>query len=83
MSRLMDCGVIPCSRFYAPSDFDVVAGCTHAVTESWDFRYVLPSLLSPHGKCEGKIANNVVVGPLWSTDPGDVFELAYARSHGS
>lgn len=67
-----------CSRYYAPSDFDVVAGCLHAVTESWEFRYVLPGLLNPHPTCEGKIANNVVIGTQWSADPGLVFDQAYA-----
>ena len=30
----------PCSRFYSPNDFDVVAACLHAVSERWEFRYV-------------------------------------------
>lgn len=25
----------------APTDFDVVAACLHAVTEKWEFRYIL------------------------------------------
>ena len=36
----------PCSRYYAPSDFNVIAACLHAVTEKWEFRYVLPGTLS-------------------------------------
>lgn len=34
----------PCSRYYAPTDFDVLAACLHAVTEQWDicaFRLVM------------------------------------------
>ena len=68
----------PCSRYYAPSDFDVVAGCLHAVTEKWEFRYVLPTALGAHAKCPGKIGNNVRVDSLWTDDPGVVFEGAYA-----
>jgi len=68
----------PCSRYYAPTDFDVVAGCIHAVTERWEFRYVLPSLLEGHARCPGKLASNVAIGSLWATEPGIVFESAYA-----
>ncbi|WP_139215696.1 hypothetical protein [Methylobacterium sp. UNC300MFChir4.1] len=65
----------PCSRYYAPDDFDVVAGCLHAVEERWTFRYVLPSRLAEHARCPGKIGNNVLVDPaLWIDDPGPVFE---------
>lgn len=51
----------PCSRYYSPHDFDVAAARLHAVTEQWEFRYVLPSLLQPHAKSSGKIASNVTV----------------------
>ena len=68
----------PCSRYYAPTDFDIVAGCLHAVSERWEFRYVRPGILSPHAKCPGKLASNVNVNELWSVDPEPVFEQAYA-----
>ena len=58
----------PCSRYYRPGDFDVVAACLHAVTEKWEFRYVLPSHLEPHGKCRGKLASNVRVDGRWTED---------------
>jgi hypothetical protein len=70
----------PCSRFYAPTDFDVVAACLHARTEQWEFKYILPRDLSPHIKCTGKLANNVLVGDAWSTDPIPVIEAAGARA---
>ncbi|WAP70038.1 hypothetical protein [Jiella pelagia] len=38
----------PCSRYYSPTDFDVVAGCLHAISENWEFRYVVPDFLT-HG----------------------------------
>ncbi|MFY0527661.1 hypothetical protein ACN28I_32445 [Archangium gephyra] len=58
----------PCSRYYSPDDFDVVAACLHAVTEKWEFRYVLPGQLAPHARCPGKLANNVRVGDGWKED---------------
>jgi len=66
----------PCSRFYAASDFDVVAACLHAVTEKWEFRYILPGSLPLHAKCDGKISNNVLVGSVWSADPIPIFQAA-------
>jgi hypothetical protein len=69
----------PCSRYYAPRDFDIVAGCLHAVTERWEFRYALPNTLDPHQKCVGKLASNVLVDERWSSDPRGAFEAAAAR----
>ncbi len=68
----------PCSRYYRPTDFDVVAGCLHAVTNAWDFRYVLPSVLAPHKTCEGRIASNVRVDNRWLVDAQEMFRVAYA-----
>jgi hypothetical protein len=70
----------PCSRYYAPSDFDVVAACLHAVTEKWEFRFVLPGTLPLHKKCEGKIASNVVVGTEWPSVPDTVFTAINATA---
>jgi hypothetical protein len=68
----------PCSRYYTPSDFDVVAACLHAVTERWEFRYALPCTLDPHRKCVGRLASNVIIGDLWSPSAAAVLEAAYA-----
>jgi len=68
-----------CSRYYSPNDFDVVAGCLHAVTERWEFRYVIPASLDPHQKCDGKLASNVLVDERWSSDPCATFEAAAAK----
>jgi hypothetical protein len=68
----------PCSRYYAPSDFDVVAACLHAVTEEWEFRYTLPMLLPKHRNCVGKLASAVVVDSEWMVEPDRIFEAAYA-----
>jgi hypothetical protein len=69
----------PCSRYYAPEDFDIVAGCLHAVTERWEFRYAVPSDLDRHQKCVGRLASNVLVDERWFLDPCGAFEAAAAR----
>jgi hypothetical protein len=69
----------PCSRYYAPSDFDIVAGCLHAVTEQWEFRYTLTSQLRAHKSCKGKIASNVRIDSGWTDDPTIIFREAYAQ----
>jgi len=69
----------PCSRYYAPIEFDVVAGCLHAITEQWEFRYAIPSTLDAHQKCPGKLASNVLVDERWLSDPRAVFEAAAAQ----
>lgn len=58
----------PCSRFYAPSDFDILAACLHAVEQSWSFSYVLPVLLDRHTKCPGKLASAVRIDERWNAD---------------
>lgn len=69
----------PCSRYYASSDFDVVAGCLHAITVRWEFRYAISASLDPHKKCSGKLASNVLLDERWSADPRTAFEAAAAR----
>ncbi|MGE0702138.1 MAG: hypothetical protein AB7O57_23785, partial [Hyphomicrobiaceae bacterium] len=54
----------PCSRYYMPSDFDVLAACLHPVTERWEFRFALTGDLfasQPKNGCEGRIDNNIRV----------------------
>ncbi len=63
----------PCSRYYAPGDFDVIAACLHAVSEKWTFKFALPSALDPHAKCPGKIASTVRLDERWSPDARTVF----------
>jgi hypothetical protein len=71
----------PCSRYYAPNDFDVVAACLHAVTEQWEFRYILPGTLPDHAKCVGKLGNNLRVDSKWQLDPIPVFQAAATARH--
>ena len=66
----------PCSRYYSPNDFNVVAACLHAVTERWEFRFVLPNRLDPHRKCPGKLSSNVHIDERWSEDPSRVLRAA-------
>lgn len=70
----------PCSRYYSPESFDVVAACLHAVTEEWEFRYALTGGLPFHLKCAGKIASNLVVGDGWSSDAAEAFEAVYGTA---
>lgn len=68
----------PCSRYYEPSDFDVVAACLHAVSAQWDFRFALPRTLPPHKSCPGRITSNIRVDRRWLEDAERTFQLAYA-----
>ncbi len=58
----------PCSRYYAPDDFDVLAACLHARTERWEYSFALTHELEPHRKCAGKLSSNVVVDTRWRED---------------
>lgn len=58
----------PCSRYYGPDDFDVLAACLHARTERWDYSFALTRELDRHRKCAGKLASNVVVDSRWRED---------------
>ena len=62
----------PCSRYYSPDDFDVVAACLHAVTERWEFRFVRPPDLDKHKKCKRKLSNNVRIDDRWRQDPSPI-----------
>lgn len=66
----------PCSRYYRPDDFNILAACLHSVTESWEFRFILTGSLPEHQKCTGRIQSNLKVGPGWSNNPVDVFQAA-------
>jgi hypothetical protein len=51
----------PCSRYYMPSDFDIVAACLHPITEQWEFKFAVTRDLPAHGSCAGRIDNNLRV----------------------
>lgn len=67
----------PCTRYYKPDDFDVIAGCLHAVTSRWEFRYAIPGSLDSHPACQGRISNRVhIEGDRWTDDPTDILKMA-------
>jgi hypothetical protein len=63
----------PCSRYYKPSDFHVVAACLHAITEKWEYRFISTNTLPVHQKCSGRIHSNLRVDTDWYKDPVDLF----------
>ena len=72
----------PCSRYYTPNDFDILAGCLHAVSSHWEFRYVLPKTLDPHPRCPGRLWNNLrLEGKRWTDDPSEILKLAVASNN--
>lgn len=60
--------VDPCSRYYSPRDFDLLAACLHARTERWEYSFARTGDLDPHPKCPGKLSSNVVVDGRWRED---------------
>jgi hypothetical protein len=63
----------PCSRYYKPNDFHILAACLHAVTEKWEYRFIPTIALPPHARCEGRIQSNLRVGSTWHENPADAF----------
>lgn len=72
----------PCSRYYSPKDFDVIAGCTHALTQRWEYSFTLPSRLDAHPKCDGKLSSNVKVDHRWQSEIRGILGEA-VRTHRS
>lgn len=65
----------PCSRFYRPEDFPILAACLHPVKEVWAFEFALTEKLPRHETCEGRIKSGLAVGaPLFSSSPGVIFD---------
>lgn len=63
----------PCSRYYRPGDFNILAACLHSITEKWEFRFIVTSDLPNHKTCVGRIQSNLRVGPEWAVNPVNVF----------
>jgi hypothetical protein len=70
----------PCSRYYRPGDFSILAACLHAVTEEWEYRFILTRVLPEHLTCEGRIQSNLRVGPDWYDNPADAFVAATSHA---
>lgn len=65
----------PCSRYYSPRDFAVLAACLHAVTEVWEFRFALTSQMTPHKSCEGRLSSSVMISePTFTSSAELVFD---------
>ena len=58
----------PCSRYYRPDDFDIVAACLHARTQRWEYAFALTRNLDPHRKCPGRLSSNVRVDQRWNRE---------------
>jgi hypothetical protein len=68
----------PCSRYYRPDEFDIVAACLHPRTERWEFSFILTRFLDPHPKCVGRLSNSVRLDARWSPSPLPVLAAALA-----
>lgn len=69
----------PCSRFYSPSDFDLVAACLHSCTEQWEFRYALTSQMDGHDHCPGKLNHRVRIDGRWMVEAAKALEAVASR----
>lgn len=63
----------PCSRYYATSQFEVLAACLHPITRNWEYRFCATTDLVPHKKCAGKLSERVYLDrPGWTQTLGDL-----------
>jgi hypothetical protein len=46
----------PCSRYYKPTQFQVLAACLHPVIQAWEFRFASTAALAPHQTCTGRLS---------------------------
>jgi hypothetical protein len=65
----------PCSRYYRPTEFALLAACLHAVTENWEFRFTPTDRLSPHRTCIGKLSSAVKVDADWYLSASDALDV--------
>ncbi|MEA3276442.1 MAG: hypothetical protein U9Q81_14370 [Pseudomonadota bacterium] len=59
----------PCTRFYRPDEFDLVAACLHPCTEKWEFQFATIDLFAPHKTCRGRLSNLVRLDERWTASP--------------
>lgn len=70
----------PCSRYYSPDQFEILAACLHPVTERWDFRFCLTAALAPHPTCKGRLSSRVeVAGDIWTPSVVELLEAVARR----
>jgi hypothetical protein len=65
----------PCTRFYRPSEFQVLAACLHPCTESWNFSFKLTRELGSHKSCPGRLTNLVRLNQDWHSEPAQALEM--------
>lgn len=51
----------PCSRYYRPEQFEILAACLHPVTDRWEFRFCTTQSLPGHPRCPGHLSQHVLV----------------------
>ncbi len=67
----------PCSRYYRPEQFDVLAACLHPISMRWEFRFVPTRLLPAHPTCAGHLSQHVLVDDdRWTTSIVEALEAA-------
>ncbi len=64
----------PCSRYYRPDQFEVLAACLHPVTERWEFKFRPTEALAAHPKCSGHLSQHVLVNGDWFDAVTDVLD---------
>lgn len=65
----------PCSRFYRPAEFEILAACLHPCTERWEFTYRLTREMAFHtAKCPDRLNNNVRITNDWYPNVASAFE---------
>jgi hypothetical protein len=66
----------PCSRYYSPREFDVLAACLHANSGNWDFAARRTNEMLPHPTCAGKLSHRVIVDDAWERDLAAILTAA-------
>lgn len=58
----------PCSRYYTPDQFHVLAACLHPLSGRWEFRFTSTRRLPEHKTCKSRLSPNVLVTADWRDD---------------
>lgn len=68
----------PCTRFYRPTEFQILAACLHPCSEVWDFSFKLTSDLDPHKNCPDRLSNLVRISDDWTSDVESILQRSIA-----
>lgn len=69
----------PCSRYYSPEQFEVMAACLHPVSEKWEYQFATVASLPKHPHCVGRVSSRVIVNETFRPDIRTVFDELYDR----